>query len=209
MTNPQSNNETNLNRIDLSLNEFLGAPWKDKKNSQTNTEAIKMLLMPTDESEQLNDLADSTFVRRKDRETGLTLKTAVKNAHEAKNYLLLAKLNYSYLWYGLRLGLAIGSGIVEETLATTWVITKFLATPAHLFLDFFFEESYRRFRENSKTLLDEKRFLLGRGRVTTPSLAKHRAPSASNYVTLRTHPCQTLYITVLTTVKYIHFQSFI
>ena len=31
MTNPQSNNETNLNRIDLSLNEFLGAPWKDKK----------------------------------------------------------------------------------------------------------------------------------------------------------------------------------
>ena len=167
MTNPQSNNETNLNRIDLSLNEFLGAPWKDKKNSQTNTEAIKMLLMPTDESEQLNDLADSTFVRRKDRETDLTLKTAVKNAHEAKNYLLLAKLNYSYLWYGLRLGLALGSGIVEETLATTWAITKFLATPAHLFLDFFFEESYRRFRENSKTLLDEKRFLLGRGRTNS------------------------------------------
>ena len=183
MTNPQSNNERNLNRIDLSLNEFLGAPWKDKKNSQTNTEAIKMLLMPTDESEQLNDLADSTFVRRKDRETDLTLKTAVKNAHEAKNYLLLAKLNYSYLWYGLRLGLAIGSGIVEETLATTWAITKFLATPAHLFLDFFFEESYRRFRKNSKTLLDEKRFLLGRGRANSfLSAIIHRSSYMVSYI---------------------------
>ena len=78
MTNPQSNNDTNLNHIDLSLNEFLGAPWKDKKNSQTNIEAIKMLLMPTDEAEQSHELANSKFIRRKDRQTDITLKTAMR-----------------------------------------------------------------------------------------------------------------------------------
>ena len=183
MTNPQSNNDTNLNHIDLSLNEFLGAPWKDKKNSQTNIEAMKMLLMPTDEAEQSRELSDSKFIRRKDRQTDISLKTALESANQTKNYLLLAKLNYSYLWYSLRVSLAIGSGIVEETLATTWALAKFLATPAHLFLDFFFEDSYRRFRENSKAILDEKRFLLGRGRANSfLSGVIHRSSYMMSYI---------------------------
>ena len=59
-TNPH--NDSDLNRVDLSLHEFLGAPWKNATTSQSNPVALEMLLMPNDDMLSAHDPRDEATV---------------------------------------------------------------------------------------------------------------------------------------------------
>ena len=48
MTPTQSNNDSQLNHVDVSFYEFLGSAWKNQKNAKLNPEALEMLLVKTD-----------------------------------------------------------------------------------------------------------------------------------------------------------------
>ena len=67
MTNNQSNKNSQLNHVDLSLYEFLGTTWKDKENRKSNPEALEMLLIKirtnvTNELFRKNDLRPSLSI---------------------------------------------------------------------------------------------------------------------------------------------------
>ena len=120
-TNP--NNDSNLNRVDLSLHEFLGAPWKNATNSQSNPVALEMLLMPNDNILSPHDprgeatIEEEPFIRRngdKNKKLTLTQSDARALAMEQREYVRAFKLTYPSLWYALRTSHAVTGAALQR-----------------------------------------------------------------------------------------------
>jgi len=47
MITNKSNNDSQLNHVNMSFPEFLDSAWKNQKNAKLNPEALEMLLVKT------------------------------------------------------------------------------------------------------------------------------------------------------------------
>lgn len=192
MATTNSNNKSNLNNVNLSLHEFMGAPWKAAANSKLNPVALEMLLMPEEDKHASSDqdgalLTEKTpFVRRRYDKNNKPTFTQAKALTIKQNYSGHAfKLTYPYIWYVLRASQAI-MGATLERLSHTWSHTwalyykivygvsdlvsdfiEFILTPVRHPLDLLFGDEYYRAKRIFYARLAQNRLWLGRSRGYT------------------------------------------
>ena len=183
-TNP--NNDSNLNRVDLSLHEFLGAPWKNATNSQSNPVALEMLLMPNDDILSPRDgrgeaiVDEEPFIRRhenKNKKPTLAQSDARALAMEQREYVRAFKLTYPSLWYALRTGHAItGAAIqrVHHTMTTSYKVVYLFSdfiwlvlTPIRRVLGVLIGDEYAQAKSAFDSRMHRNRLWLGRSRGYT------------------------------------------
>ena len=183
-TNP--NNDSNLNRVDLSLHEFLGAPWKNATNSQSNPVALEMLLMPNDNILSPHDprgeatIEEEPFIRRhgdKNKKPTLTQSDARALAMEQREYVRAFKLTYPSLWYALRTSHAVtGAALqrVHHTITMSYKVVYLLSdfvwlvlTPIRRVLGVLIGDEYAQAKRAFDSRMHRNRLWLGRSRGYT------------------------------------------
>ena len=198
-TNPH--NDSNLNRVDLSLHEFLGAPWKNANNSQSNPVALEMLLMPNDDMLSPHDprgeatVEEEPFIRRhgdKNKKPTLTQSDARALAMEQRKYGRAFKLTYPSLWYALRTGHAVtGAALqrVHHTISTSYKVVYLLSdfiwlvlTPIRRILGLLVGDEYAQAKRAFDSRMHRNRLWLGRSRgYTYVSAFYHRCRYIFSY----------------------------
>ena len=183
-TNP--NNDSNLNRVDLSLHEFLGAPWKNTTNSQSNPVALEMLLMPNDDILSPRNprgeaiVEEEPFIRRygnKNKRPTLTQSDARALAMEQRAYGQAFKLTYPSLWYALRTGYAITDAALQRVHHTitmfykvVYLLSDFIwlvLTPIRRVLGVLIGDEYAQAKRAFDSRMHRNRLWLGRSRGYT------------------------------------------
>lgn len=180
-TNPH--NDSNLNRIDLSLHEFLGAPWKNSARSKPNQVALEMLLIPNNEMPSPRDprgkapIEEEPFVRRRgnrNKKQSITPDSARAQALQQRAYIKTLKLTYPSAWYVIRTSQAtINASIqrVQHTVAEGICIVLdliwLILTPARRVFDLFFGDEYIRAKRAFHSRVQRNRLWLGRSRGYT------------------------------------------
>ena len=194
MTNNQSNKNSQLNHVDLSLYEFLGTTWKDKENRKSNPEALEMLLIKTDgipktneyEREEQSSTQENQLQTLRTKSSTDEQKKARKEAIQDSDYTHVIKLTYPTLWYTAEVTTkAILHGInfytpqVYNWSALLWTslwiilltplrsIRNIVAFPVEYCLDLFCEKPYRTGQSSFRQGYHETRFWIGRGRGNT------------------------------------------
>lgn len=106
MTNNQSNKNSQLNHVDLSLYEFLGTTWKDKENRNQTQKHLKCFLLKlTVFLKQMNMNVKNKVQHKKTNSKHLEQKVlrmnkkARKEAIQDSDYTHVIKLTYPTLWY--------------------------------------------------------------------------------------------------------------
>lgn len=198
-TNPH--NDSNLNRVDLSLHEFLGAPWKNSASSQPNAVALEMLLMPNDEVLSPRDprgetpVEEKPFVRRrgkKNKKQSNAPESARAQALQQLAYGKSLKLTYPSVWYVIRTSYAVTSAGVQRAQHTialcykgifvlldfVWLILR----PVQRVLEALFGDEYARAKRAFRLRVQRNQLWLGRSRgYTYVSAFYHRCRYVVSY----------------------------
>jgi len=192
MTNSQSNKDSQLNHIDLSLYEFLGITWKNKENRKSNPEALEMLLVKTDGIPKTNENDEQKLTGENHLQTPLTKsstddqKMALKEAIQDNNYTHIIKLTYPTLWYNIEItteaiwdALKFYTPRVYHCSGLIWnsfwyilfapirSVLNVVTGPIEYCLDLFCEKAYRTGQNSFRRGYYETRFWIGRGRGNT------------------------------------------
>ena len=188
MTNSQSNKDSQLNHIDLSLYEFLGITWKNKENRKSNPEALEMLLVKTDGIPKTNENDEQKLTGENHLQTSLTKsstddqKMALKEAIQDNNYTHIIKLIYPTLWYNIEItteaiwdALKFYTPRVYHCSGLIWnsfwyilfapirSVLNVVTGPIEYCLDLFCEKAYRTGQNSFRRGYYETRFWIGRG----------------------------------------------
>jgi DNA-directed RNA polymerase subunit delta len=173
------NNDSNLNRVDLSLHEFLEGSWKKATTSHSNPAALEMLLMPNDDNILPNDTQDETpFIRRRDSKRLIsTNEMARVKALQKREYVKVAKLTYPSTWYIIRTTQAILTAGLKRAYhtfgigyRTIYLLTDFIwlvLTPFRRLLGVLIGDEYERATRAFRTRVHRNRLWLGRSRGYT------------------------------------------
>lgn len=194
-TNP--NHDSNLNRVDLSLHEFLGAPWKNAPNSKSNPAVLEMLLMPMKDEPAQSDGTAETPLRRRHRRTYVKpvladTKARALDALEQRQYVdafqfayayavHACKLTYPYVWYAMRASHAVtdaGLQRVQQFVALCyqirygisdllWLLIVKVTQPAQDLFDILFGDGYYICHTVFRDTVHRYRVWLGRSRGNT------------------------------------------
>jgi len=186
--------QSELNNVNLSLDQFLGTTWKSKKNLKANPEALEMLLVKTNAMPEINALKnekkqfpDTKLVHiPKTKSSKNDQQLALQEAIDDKNYLHIVKLTYPKLWYVVELTIEriwdtikwyppkvyilscrIWSNFWIIILAPFEQILDVLTPPVEYFLYLFCETAYRNGKIAVKQGYHATRFWIGRGRGDT------------------------------------------
>ena len=178
------NNDSHLNRVDLSLHEFLGATWKHSHPLQSNPVALEMLLVPHDPtispSEEGNEkeTGEQPFIRRRDNKIKTSTKEVARaEALQKRDYIKVAKLTYPGLWYGIRTSQAVLTAGFKRTYhiagigyRSIYLLADFiwlLLTPFRRLFAVLIGDEYERARRAMRARVQRNRLWLGRSRGYT------------------------------------------
>lgn len=178
------NNDSHLNRVDLSLQEFLGAPWKNANTSHSNLAALEMLLVEHDETISPSDkrkekeIDEKPFIRRRDTKIPTSTKEVARTeALQRRDYMKVAKLTYPTLWYGMRTSQAVLNACFKRAYhiagigyRSIYLLTDFiwlLLTPFRRLFDVLFGDEYARAKRAIRDRVHRNRLWLGRSRGYT------------------------------------------
>lgn len=182
-TNP--NNDSQLNRVDLSLHEFLGAPWKNSATSKSNPVALEMLLVAQDDTgeptthEGKTTDGETPLIRRRQHPVPTsTPEVARETALQKREYITVAKLTYPSVWHKIRTSQTVlGAGlqrtqytlkVVSRTMYLTKDLIWLLLTPVHSpfqrLFDVLVGDEYARAVSAFKSRVHRNRLWLGRSR---------------------------------------------
>ena len=194
MITNKSNNDSQLNHVNMSFPEFLDSAWKNQKNAKLNPEALEMLLVKTDGIPEPNtsDIKnikseDKQFIQKsKEKSSTNERKLALKTALDDRNYTHAVKLTYPTFWYNAEMATEIISEAIKYYVPqiytfscllwnSFWIIVltpiqsilNVVAIPVEYCLELFCEKAYRTSQISFKQGYQETRFWLGRGRGNT------------------------------------------
>ena len=143
MTPTQSNNDSQLNHVDVSFYEFLGSAWKNQKNAKLNPEALEMLLVKTDGIPETNapdienkntKFEDQQFIQKSNEKSSTNERElALKNALDDGNYSHAIKLTYPTFWYNAEMTTQIASEAIKYYVPQIIVSVAYSGTAFGLF----------------------------------------------------------------------------
>ena len=196
MITNQSNNDSQLNHVDVSFSKFLESAWKNQKNAKLNPEALEMLLVKTNGIPEIDTSVgknknikseDNQFIQKsKEKSSTNERKLALKNALDDRDYTHVVKLTYPTFWYNAEMTTEIALEAIKYYVPqiytftcllwnSFWIILltpiqsilNILAIPVEYCLELFCEKAYRTSQISFKQGYQETRFWLGRGRGNT------------------------------------------
>lgn len=179
-----STNDSNLNRVDLSLYEFLGAQWQNPPRAKSNPNALEMLLRPNEklsEETKTRQEEEDSLVPDRPNETMNKTESPPQSritTLQKHHYFHVLKCTYPSVWYVARQTYAItGAGIQrvkqliyvgyyfgDTVLGGIMSLIAYLTKPLQFLFDLFVGDEYERAQRLVRGRIHRNRLWLGRSR---------------------------------------------